>query len=180
MKSKLKQQKNIQNIALSAMFLAFAFVLPFFTGHIPEIGNMLSPMHLPVMLCGFVCGGPWGLLVGFTAPLLRCFIVGAPSPLFPRAISMAFELAVYGLVSGVLYRVFPKKKIYIYASLIIAMVAGRFVWGAVQLACVGFDADKFGFAAFWAGAVANAVPGIIIQIILVPLFVMAADKAALG
>lgn len=175
MNSGLKKQNNIQNIALSAMFLAFAFVLPFFTGHVPEIGNMLSPMHLPVMLCGFVCGGPWGLLVGFTAPLLRSFIVGAPV-LFPRAVAMAFELATYGFISGMLYRVFPKKKIFIYISLIIAMIAGRFVWGAVQLICVGFDADKFGLAAFWAGAFVNSVPGIVIQIILVPLLVMAADK----
>lgn len=175
MKLGKKEQNNIQNMALSAMFLAFAFVLPFFTGHIPEIGNMLSPMHLPVMLCGFICGGPWGLLVGFTAPLLRSFIVGAPT-LFPRAVAMAFELATYGLVSGVLYRILPKKKICIYASLLIAMAAGRLVWGAVQLACVGFDPEKFSLAAFWAGAVANSVPGIIIQIILVPLFVMAADR----
>ena len=114
-------------------------------------------------------------MVGFTAPLLRSFIIGAPS-LFPRAVAMTFELATYGLVSGVLYRVFPKKKIYIYLSLVIAMLAGRFVWGFVQLACVGFSADKFGLAAFWAGAFVNSVPGIIIQIILVPLIVMAADK----
>lgn len=175
MDSGIKKKNNIQNISLSSMFLAFAFVLPFFTGQIPEIGNMLSPMHLPVILCGYICGGPWGLLVGFTAPLLRSFILGAPT-LFPRAVAMAFELATYGVVSGVLYRVFPKKKIYIYVSLIISMIAGRLVWGIVQLLCVGLDIGRFGPAAFWAGAVTNAIPGIIIQIILIPLLVMVADR----
>ncbi len=175
MDSGIKKKNNIQNITLSGMFLAFAFIFPFFTGQIPEIGNMLSPMHLPVILCGFICGGPWGLLVGFTAPLLRSFILGAPT-LFPRAVAMAFELAAYGLVSGVLYRVLPKKRINIYVSLIVSMITGRFVWGFVQLICVGFDPEKFNLSVFWAGAVANAVPGIIIQIILIPLLVMAADK----
>ena len=94
-------------------------------------------------------------------------------PLFPVAVAMAFELAVYGLLSGILYRAFPKKKGYIYATLIISMIIGRLVWGAVQFACMGFDASKFGIAAFWAGAVTNALPGIVLQIILIPVAVLA-------
>ncbi len=166
----------MNNLALSAMFLALAFVMPFVTGQIQQIGNMLCPMHIPVILCGFVCGGPWGLVVGFIAPLLRSLILGMP-PMYPGAFAMAFELAVYGFLSGILYRVFPKKKGYIYCSLIIPMIVGRLVWGVVQLACMGFDSTKFGFTAFWAGAVANAVPGIILQIVLIPVIVMFLEKA---
>lgn len=171
----MKRQNNLVNLAFSAMFLAIAFVLPFLTGQIQQIGNMLCPMHIPVILCGFICGGPWGMVVGFVAPFLRSLILGMP-PMFPNAFAMAFELAVYGLMSGVLYRVFPKKKGLIYCSLILSMILGRLVWGAVQFACMGFDSSKFSFAAFWAGAVANAIPGIILQIVLIPVIVMVAEK----
>lgn len=160
------------------MFLALAYVMPFLTGQIPEIGSMLCPMHIPVILCGFVCGGPWGLVVGFVAPLLRSAILGMP-PMFPAAVSMAFELAVYGLVSGIMYKVFPKNKICIYFSLLISMISGCLMWGLVQFICMGLDTSKFGFAAFWAGAVTNALPGIILQIILIPVVVMILEKAKL-
>lgn len=170
-----KKQNNLVKLAFAAMFLALAFVMPFLTGQIQQIGNMLCPMHIPVILCGFVCGGQWGIVVGFAAPLLRSLILGMP-PVYPVAFAMAFELATYGLMSGILYRVFPKKKSYIYCSLIISMILGRLVWGAVQVACVGFDLSKFGFAAFWAGAVTNAIPGIILQIVLVPVVVMLLEK----
>ena len=88
-----------RGIVLAALFLALAFVLPMITGHVPQVGNMLCPMHFPILLCGFVLGGPWGLAVGFVAPLLRSVLFGMP-PMFPVAISMAFELATYGFVSG--------------------------------------------------------------------------------
>lgn len=171
----IKKQNNLVKLAFAAMFLSLAFVMPFLTGQIQQIGNMLCPMHIPVILCGFICGGPWGLVVGFAAPLLRALILGMP-PMFPAAFSMAFELAVYGFVSGLLYRVFPKKKGYIYCSLFVSMILGRLVWGAVQFACLGFDSSKFGLAAFWAGAVTNAVPGIILQIVLIPIAVMLLKK----
>lgn len=169
------KKKNLHNLVLSAMFLAIAYVLPFVAGQIPEIGGMLCPMHIPAILCGYVCGGPWGMAVGFIAPLFRSLTLGMPT-LFPKAVAMAFELATYGLMSGLMYRIFPKKKGFIYLSLIIAMVTGRLVWGVVQFACAGLDFEAFGFASFWAGAVANAVPGIIVQIALIPVLVMMLEK----
>ena len=169
------KNKNIQKLTLSAMFLALAFVLPFLTGQIPQIGAKLCPMHIPVILCGFLCSGPWGLVVGFIAPLLRSFLLGAP-PLFPTAVAMAFELATYGLVSGLLHKTLPKNKFNIYGSLLGAMIAGRIVWGFVQLCCVGLDAAQFTLSAFWAGAVVNAIPGIIIQLLLIPVLVAAIER----
>ncbi len=171
----MKKQNYLINLALAAMFLALAFVMPFLTGQIQQIGSMLCPMHIPVILCGFVCGGPWGLVVGFVAPLLRSLTLGMP-PMYPIAFAMAFELAAYGFVSGILYRAFPKKNGYIYCSLIISMIVGRLVWGAVQFVCMGLDASRFGLSAFWAGAVANALPGIILQIVLIPVVVMLLKK----
>ena len=171
----MKNHTSLLKMVLAALFLALAFVLPFLTGQIPEIGAMLCPMHLPVLLCGFVCGWPWGIAVGFIAPLLRSLTLGMP-PMFPTAVCMAFELAAYGAFSGLLYKLLPRKKSSIYASLLIAMIVGRLVWGVVMFLCVGLSGGSFTFAAFIAGAVTNAIPGIILQIVLVPLLVMVLEK----
>ena len=159
----------------SALFLALAYVLPFITGQIPEIGSMLLPMHLPVLLCGFVCGWEWGLIVGFTAPLIRSLTLGMP-PLFPTALCMAFELATYGTVAGMAFKAFKRKKLYIYPALIAAMLAGRAVWGAAMVLCMGINGGSFTYSAFVAGAFTNAIPGIIVQLVLVPPIVMLLRK----
>ena len=169
------RKTNVKKLILAALFLAMALVLPFLTGQIPEVGSMLCPMHIPALLCGFFCGWPWGLMVGFVAPVLRSVTFGMP-PMFPVAICMAFELATYGAVSGALYQKLPKKKSSIYVALLVAMVAGRLVWGAAQFVCLGLTGSSFTMSAFWAGAVASAIPGIIVQIILIPILVMALER----
>ena len=165
------KHKKIFKMILAAMFLALSYVMPFFTGQIPEIGAMLCPLHIPVLLCGFICGWPWGLLVGFIAPLFRSVTLGMP-PLFPKAICMAFELAAYGAVSGLMYRILPRRKPFIYCSLLIAMIIGRLVWGMAMYVCMGINGGGFTFAAFVSGAVVNAIPGIIVQIVVIPVIVM--------
>lgn len=171
----MKKKSNIFKIVLAAMFLALAYVLPFLTGQIQQIGSMLCPMHIPVILCGFFCGWPWGLAVGCMAPLLRSMTLGMPL-MFPNAVCMAFELATYGAVAGFLYQKLPAKKIYVYVSLITAMIAGRLVWGLAMSICLGIKGGSFGFKAFLAGALTNAIPGIIIQIVLIPLLVLFLEK----
>ena len=158
-------------MVLAALFLALAYVMPFLTGQIPQIGSMLCPMHIPVLLCGFFCGWPWGLIVGLIAPLLRALTMGMP-PLFPTAVCMALELAAYGAVAGLMHGILPKKKPYIYCSLITSMIAGRLVWGGAMLVCMGMTNGEFTISAFLAGAILNAIPGIVVQIILIPLPVM--------
>ena len=165
------KKTNLVKTILSALFLALAFVLPFLTGQIPSIGAMLCPLHIPVLLCGFVCGPSWGLAVGFMAPLLRSFILGMP-PLFPTALCMAFELAAYGLFTGLLYKYLPKSKPFIYVALLSAMIIGRLVWGGAMFTLLGISGGAFTLAAFVAGAFTNAIPGIIIQIVLVHVLVM--------
>lgn len=171
----MKRNNKIKKLTLSAMFLALAFVMPFLTGQIQQIGSMLCPMHYPVLLCGFFCGAPWGLGVGMIAPLLRSITLGMPM-LFPNAFCMAFELAAYGFVAGWLHNILPKKKIYVYVSLFSAMILGRLVWGVIMFGCMGFDASKFGLSAFLGGAILNAVPGIVLQIVLIPILVIALKK----
>lgn len=161
-------------MVIAALFLALAYLMPFLTGQIPEIGSMLCPMHLPVLICGFICGPVWGAVIGFIAPLFRSLLTGGFPPLFPTAVCMAFELAAYGAVAGMMHKLLPRKRAFIYCSLLSAMIAGRIVWGIAMFVCLG--TGGFTFAAFLAGAVTGAIPGIIAQIILVPAIVMLLDN----
>lgn len=169
---------QLRKLTYSALYMAIALILPFVTGQIPEIGAMLCPMHIPALLCGFMCGWPWGLAVGFISPLLRSVMFGMPA-MFPAAIAMAFELAVYGGIAGLLYSRLPRKKWMIYAALLISMIAGRVVWGAVQALLAGLSGNSFTWTLFLTGAVINAIPGIIMQLALIPVLVVTMDKAGL-
>lgn len=165
-----------KNLVLSAFFIALGIILPVFTGHIPQIGNMLCPMHIPILLCGFICGWQYGLAAGFVTPLLRSAIFGMP-PIMPTAVGMAFELAAYGVVTALLYRKLPKKNLYLYVSLAGAMIAGRVVWGLVSIVLYGIAGNRFSFQIFLVSGFVNAIPGIILQIVLIPAIMIALKKA---
>ena len=171
----MKHYRKLLKMILAALFLALAYVMPFLTGQIPEIGSMLCPMHIPVLLCGFICGPVWGGIVGLIAPLFRSLLTGGFPPMFPTAVCMAFELAAYGAAAGLMHQLLPRRKPYIYCSLIIAMIVGRLVWGAAMFLCVGVGGG-FTLAAFFAGAITNAIPGILLQIVLIPVLVMILDN----
>ena len=169
--------KNERKLILSAMFLAIGLVLPFLTGQIQRIGNMLLPMHIPVLLCSFICGWKYGVAVGFILPLLRSVMFGMP-PMYPKAVAMAFELAAYGFMAGYIYfRSKAKDWKALYSSLIIAMVFGRIVWGVVQTVLLG--TAKFTFYVFISGAILNAIPGIIIQLVLIPAVITMVKRQGL-
>ena len=170
---------RIRKTTYSAMYLALALVLPFVTGQIPEIGSMLCPMHFPALLCGFMCGWPWGMAVGFIAPLLRSVLFGMPT-LFPTAVAMAFELAVYGGAAGFLRRRLPKNAGTLYAVLLSAMLLGRIAWGLVQWLLSGLSGSAFTWPLFLSGAILNAVPGILLQLVLIPVIVVTMEKAGLS
>ena len=168
---------SVKKLVFAALCLALCLLLPFLTGQIPQIGGMLSPMHIPVMLCGFICGWPYALVVGLVAPLLRHVMFGMPPIL--TALSMTFELAAYGAFAGIFYKLLPKKTGYLYVALILAMLAGRAVYGIANLIILGVSGSVFTFQAFLAGAFITAWPGIICHIILIPLIVIALKKAKL-
>ena len=151
--------------------LALALVLPVLTAQIPQIGGMLCPMHFPVLLCGFFAGPIYGLFTGLIAPIMRYFIFGMPAPLYPKAIIMALELAGYGVASGYLYNNLRKTTFNIYISLVGAMIFGRIIWGVSKAFFYGLEGTKFGIVAFVSGGIINSIPGIIAQIILIPLIV---------
>ena len=175
------KKKEVFNIAFSGILLAIGLVLPFLTGQIPEIGSMLLPMHLPVLICGFICGWKYGLIVGFTTPILRSFIFGMPY-FYPAALAMGFELATYGLLCGLIFKLLNNKKlnlvVSIYITLIISMISGRVVWGIVRFIMGVIDASNiFSFKMFIAGAFVTAWPGIVIQLILIPTLLISLNRA---
>ena len=169
---------TVKKLVISAMFIAIGLVLPFLTGQIPEIGKMLLPMHIPVMLCGFICGWPYGLAVGAITPVLRSFCFGQPM-LFPMAIAMAFELAAYGAVCGALYKAFPKKKWMFYPELIVSMIAGRIVYALAMTVISGLSSVQFGIVPWVVSEIPSALPGLILQIVLIPTVMIILQHAKL-
>jgi len=169
---------STRKLVLAGLFIALGIILPYFTGRIGELGRALLPMHIPVLIAGFVCGWPYGLVVGFVTPLLNSVISGMP-PMFPAAVVMSFELATYGLMTGLLYKIFPKKDTFIYSALLISMLVGRIVWGIASLILIGLSGEAFTWQMFIGGAFLNAIPGIIIQIVVIPIIVIALERAGL-
>ena len=172
-------KETTKKITLSAMFITIGLVLPLLTGQIPQIGNMLLPMHIPVFLCGLICGWQYGAAVGFILPLMRSVIFGMPV-MFPMAVSMALELMTYGLVAGLLYGISRHQCIFaLYRSMIAAMLSGRAVWGISQVIFLNLRGTGFTWKAFLSGAFFNAIPGIIIQLMLIPAIMLALHKTGL-
>lgn len=169
--------KNTKKLVLAALFMALGLILPFITMQIPAIGKMLCPMHIPIMLCGIFCGWQYGIAVGFITPLLRSVLFGMPV-MIPNGVAMAFELATYGAVIAVMYAKLPKKIWGTYISLITAMILGRVVWGTARYLIVftGLSPKAFTWELFVAGALTEAIPGIIIQLILIPSLVAILKK----
>lgn len=172
----LLNQIQIRKLTYAAVCLSLCMALPFLTGQIPQVGSALCPMHIPVLLAGFLCGPCWAMAVGAIAPVLRFALFGMP-PLFPTGAAMCFELAAYGLVSGLLYTRLPKRTGNIYVSLIAAMLIGRIIWGCAMLLLLGVSGSAFTWAAFLSGAFANALPGIMVHILLIPMVVITLQKA---
>lgn len=138
---------------------------------------MLLPVHFPVFLCAFLCGWQYALFLGFLLPICRSMIFGMPH-MFPVAIAMAFELAAYGLIAGLIYgRSKQKSTASLYIALISAMILGRVVWGIVEVLLLGIGENAFTWQMFLSGALLEAIPGIILQLILIPGILVALHRS---
>ena len=171
--------KKTEKISLTALFAAIGLVLPFLTGQIPVIGKMLLPMHLPVLLCGFICGAPYALPLGALLPVIRSLVFSAP-PLYPDAAVMVFELAAYGFFSGFFYSRLKKQSVAgVYLCLAASMLAGRVIWGVAKAVMLGFGGSGFTVSAFLTVGFVQAIPGIVLQLVLIPALMFALDKTRL-
>lgn len=173
-KNNFLRNSHLRRLIYAAVFLAMAQVLPFVTGQIPEIGKALCPMHLPVILCGILCGIPYGAAVGFGAPLLRSLLFGVP--VMNTALGMAAELLALGALSGLFRRLFPRRLPFLYLSLVCAIAGGRLALAAAKFVINGIAGTSFSFFAYLAGNVTNALPGILLQLVVVPPLVLLLEK----
>ena len=139
---------------------------------------MMLPMHIPVLLCGLICGWQYGGVVGFFLPLLRYALFAMPP--MPVGLAMTVELAAYGVVAGALYQRSKWKCLFaLYRALILAMIAGRLVWAAARVVMVGLVDVPFSWEIFLSGALLTAIPGIILQLLLIPAVMLALGRAGL-
>ena len=168
------QNIRVKNLVMAALYTAIGVVLPQAFHMIPNAGSIILPMHIPVLICGMTVGGFYGAIAGALTVSLSILINGMP-PLFPTGVCMIVELAVYGLVSGVAYKALGcrmnRKRTY--AALIIAMLAGR------AANAMGMAGKAYTLQAFLTAAFVTALPGIIIQLVLIPPVVMALEKTHL-
>jgi len=169
---------NIRKMVFTALLIALGVVLPLALHGVPNAGMALLPMHIPVLLCGILCGFPYGLACGVLTPLLSSLATGMP----PAAIlpAMVCELAVYGAVAGLLMGLIRTKNAYIriYGSLIGAMLAGRLVFGLLN-ALIFQAGNNYSIQIWVTSAFVTALPGIAIQLALIPAIYAAFVKAKL-
>lgn len=181
----MNRNTGLYRLIVTAVLLALGMVLPFLTGQIPEIGQLVSPLHIPAFICGLTCGPVYGAALGFALPLVRSAVLGMP-PLVPVALPMAFELCGYGLLCGLLYplarRLLGKKAHWLsmLAALIVAMVGGRLLGGAAKAVVMGMGGNAYTFQAFVTAYFTGTAVGALIHLIIVPAVVTALEKARLS
>ena len=164
-----KQAQRTKTLVLAGLFLALGVALPSLTGSIKEIGDSLLPLHLVVMLCGVICGWQYAATIGAVLPFLRAAFFSMP-PFYPNAVWMSLELITYGFVIGFLFSLRKRySRVWLLVCLVCSMLAGRVVWGIAKAILLGVANKPFGLEAFLVGGFVDAVPGIILQFILVPL-----------
>lgn len=164
--------KQTEKIVLSGLFIAIGIILaPIF--HSAGLGQSISPIHFPVLIAGIIVGWKYGLAIGLITPLLSS-LMPFGMPLFPVATTMAVELAIYGLTIGFVYeklKPFKERIFNIYLALIIAMVAGRLAGGITYVLILGIQGDSFTLNAFLTGYFVATLPGIVLQILIIPAII---------
>lgn len=168
---------DVKKMIITAECIALCLVLPMAFHAIPNAGSVISPMHIPVLLCGLVCGWPFGLVCGIAGPLLSSLIMQMPPMAYLPG--MMLELAVYGLTAGIGMKLVHTGHLSadLYISLIAGMLLGRIVAGLAN--ALIFSAGSYSIAIWAAAYFVTAVPGIIIQLVLIPAVVIALEKAKL-
>lgn len=173
--SKMSANKKI---CITAICIALCCVLPL-AFHSVGLGTTFSPIHIPVLLCGLICGGGYGVICGCIGPLLSSVITSMPGPaMLP---SMVPELMAYGLIAGLMMKLVHTKKLYadLYISLGTAMVLGRVIGGIAKALVYMGSGEAFTLAIWASSYFVSTAPGIVCHLILIPIVVLALTKARL-
>lgn len=176
----MTKMNHLTRTVTTAVCIALCVVLPMALHAIPNAGTLLSPMHLPVLLCGLVCGWPYGLACGILGPLLSSLLTNMPG--WGYLPTMMVELALYGLISGILVQLVHTGRLMVdlYISLIVAMLAGRILTGIARaLIFVPRSGGVYSLSAWATGYFVSSFPGIILQLILLPILYLALQRAKL-
>ena len=172
----MKNKNSIKNMTFAAVCIALCVVLPIAFHSIPDAGSVFLPMHIPVLICGMICGWPYGLICGLMGPLLSSALTGMP----PIAIlpAMMLECGTYGMVSGIMLKLVHTKSTYgdLYIALVAAMLAGR-VFSGIAKALIFMPG--MAMSAWITASFVTALPGILIQLVFLPVVVSTLMKAKL-
>lgn len=186
----MRKNDTLYRMIVTAVLLALGLILPFLTGQLQSFGKLLSPLHIPVLICGLTCGWAWGGALGLILPVLRMALFGMPAA--PMAYPMAFEMCAYGVVTGLLYpylrrelcgRYGAKPLVAMLATLGIAMVAGRIVGGAAKallLMAGAIPGAPLTFTAFVTAYFVDTAVAAVVHLIVVPAVVLPLEKARLS
>lgn len=173
----MKKMSPVKKSIITAVCIALCVVLPQAFHAIPNAGSIYCPMHIPVLLCGLICGWQYGLLCGIAGPLVSALITGMP----PAAVlpGMLVECAAYGALTGLMMQLVHTKKVYpdLYVSLLVAMLGGRIISGIAK--ALIFSAGSYSMTAWVTGSFVTSLPGIIVHLVLIPSIVYALMKAKL-
>ncbi len=171
------QNQKLKKIITTAACIALCVILPMIFHLIPDGGALFSPMHIPVLICGLLCGWQFGFACGILGPIVSHLLTGMPGLGFLP--NMMIELALYGLMTGLMMKVVRTGKTYtdVLISLISAMLIGRVLMGIIVY--LFFSKGNYGISAWFASYFVGSIPGIIAHIILVPIIVLALMKARL-
>ena len=170
------ERRKTEKLTLTGMLLAVGILLPFATSHGMGLpGTVLLPMHIPVLLCGLLCGPLYGGAIGLLLPILNCVLTGMPV-LYPMMPIMAMELLTYGAISGLLYH---KTRLHrlswgVYPAMLAAMVCGRVAYGLTFQVLLIISGELKALTV-WT-AIATGLPGIVVQLLLVPAIVLAVRR----
>ncbi|MDR7856544.1 ECF transporter S component [Tissierella sp.] len=168
----MNERNNVKRLVIAGLLLAIGIIVPtiFHSAGLP--GQTFLPMHIPVLIGGFLLPPHLALLLGMLTPILNSLITGMPA-LFPMAVIMIFELGIYGLVASVMYRQLRVPSI---ISLIVSMIAGRVMVGVVVFVLAAFFSIQLDPMTFIIGGVTTGLPGIIIQLVLIPTLIYSIVK----
>lgn len=167
------KQNSVHQLVLSGVFITTGIVLPIAFHTFGGAGSIFLPMHIPVLLAGFFLNVPYAIFVGFLTPLLSSLFTGMP-PAFPMLPIMMVELPVY---AGVIAYLTRKTKLNTYIKLLASMIIGRFAAGLAVYTLVSlFSAKLPSPMLFIKGSILTGLPGILIQLVLIPILVLSVEK----